>query len=143
MGKRGRKSAAELAIAPVIEIEPRPVAPSELTDEEAQEWDGLVARMPATWFRRETWPLLTQLCRHVIAARRFAQLMNQQTHGRAEEQAFDAIHYMKLARALAGQTATIASVSTKLRISPQSSFDRHVAGVAKRDPGDGPHPWED
>ena len=139
MRKRGRKSAAELAVAPVIEIEPRPVAPSELTDEEAIEWEGIVARMPATWFGRETWPLLVQLCRHTIAARRLAQLIHQETHGGQE---FLVSHYMRLIRALTGQTAIIASVSTKLRISPQSAYDKHAAGVAKRPADDGPAPWE-
>ena len=77
MGKRGRKSAAELAMAPLVVIEPRPVAPSELVDEEATEWEGIVARMPATWFTRDTWPLLVQLCRHIVAARRLAQLCQE------------------------------------------------------------------
>jgi hypothetical protein len=41
MGTRGRKSAAQLAIAPqVVEIIPRPVAPGDLTDEQAAEWDA-------------------------------------------------------------------------------------------------------
>ena len=40
--KRGRKSAAELAVAPVIDVEPRPVAHDKLTDEEAREWQAVV-----------------------------------------------------------------------------------------------------
>jgi hypothetical protein len=51
-------------------------------------------------------------------------------------------HFMRLIRALAGQTAISALVSTKLRISPQSSIDKHAAGVAKRTDSDGPKPWE-
>ena len=137
--KRGRKSAAEMAIAPVIEIQPRPVAPSELTDEEAAEWEAIVARMPADWFGRETWPLLVQLCRHTIAARRLAQLIHQATHG-AEE--FMAIHFMRLLRAMAGQTAIIASVSTKLRLSQQASYNALNSNTAKRKAHDGPPPWE-
>ncbi len=43
MGTRGRKSAAQLAIAPqIVEIVPRPVAPGDLTDEQAVEWDAVV-----------------------------------------------------------------------------------------------------
>ena len=75
--ERGRKSAAELAVAPVVEVEPRPVAPDELTDEEVREWQGVVIRMPGGWFTRETWPLLVQLCRHTVAARRVSQLVSQ------------------------------------------------------------------
>jgi hypothetical protein len=139
MGKRGRKSAAEMAIAPLVEIEPRPVAPSELVDEESAEWEKIVARMPSKWFTKETHPLLIQLSRHIIAARRLAQLIHQAAHG---DEDFHAEHYMRLLRALTGQTAIIASVSTKLRITPQSSYDAKVAGTAKGNAGDFKPPWE-
>ena len=139
MGKRGRKSAAELATAPLITIEPRPVAPSELVDEEATEWEKIVARMPASWFTKECHPLLIQLCRHIIAARRLAQLIEQAAHG---DEDFQVEYYMRLLRAQTGQTAVIASVSTKLRITPQSSYDAKVAGTAKGNAPDGPPPWE-
>ena len=139
MGKRGRKSAAELAMAPLVVIEPRPVAPTELTDEESSVWEGIVARMPAAWFGKETWPLLIQLCRHVIAARRLAQLIHQAEHG---DEDFLVDHWMRLLRALTGQTAVIASVSTKLRLSPQSSYSAKVAGTAKGHSSDVTPPWE-
>jgi hypothetical protein len=139
MGKRGRKSAAELAIAPLIEIEPRPVAPSELTDEESEIWEGIVARMPAAWFTKETHPLLVQLCRHIIAARRLAQLYHRATHG---DEDFEVLYYIKLVRALVGQTAIIASISTKMRLTQQSSYTDKAAGTAKRNMPDGPAPWE-
>ena len=139
MGKIGRKSAAELAMAPLITIEPRPVAPSELVDEEATEWEKIVARMPASWFTKECHPLLIQLCRHIIAARRLAQLIHQAAHG---DEDFHAEYYMRLLRALTGQTAVIASVSTKLRITPQSSYDAKVAGTAKGNSSDLTPPWE-
>ncbi len=139
MGKRGRKSAAELAMAPLIAIEPRPVAPTELTDEESAQWEAIVARMPSKWFGKETWPLLVQLCRHTIAARRLAQLIEQAAHG---DEDFAVEYYMRLLRALTGQTAIIASVSTKLRITPQSSYDAKVAGTAKGNSSDLTPPWE-
>ena len=139
MGKRGRKSAAEMAIAPLVEIEPRPVAPSELTDEESAEWEKIVARMPSKWFTKETHPLLVQLCRHVVAARRLAQLCHEATHG---DEDFHVLYYIKLLRALTGQTAIITSVSTKLRITPQSSYDAKVAGTAKSHASDVTPPWE-
>ena len=139
MGKRGRKSAAEMAIAPLVEIEPRPVAPSDLVDEEAAEWEKIVARMPSKWFTKETWPLLVQLCRHIIAARRLAQLIHQAAHG---DEDFQVEYWMRLLRALTGQTAIITSVSTKLRITPQSSYDAKVAGTAKSHSSDIVPPWE-
>jgi len=139
MGKRGRKSATELAMAPLVVIEPRPPAPSELTDEESAQWEAIVARMPSKWFTKETHPLLVQLCRHIIAARRLAQLIEQAAHG---DEDFAVEYYMRLLRALTGQTAIIASVSTKLRITPQSSYDAKVAGTAKGNSSDLTPPWE-
>ena len=139
MGKRGRKSAAEMAIAPLVEIEPRPVAPTELIDEESAEWEKIVARMPSKWFTKECHPLLIQLCRHIIAARRLAQLIHKAAHG---EEDFHVLYYMRLLRALTGQTAIITSVSTKLRITPQSSYDAKVAGTAKGNSSDVVPPWE-
>lgn len=114
MGIRGRKSAAELAVAPVVEVAPRPVAPDELTDEEAAEWESVVTRMPADWFGRETWPLLMQLCRHTVAARRVAQLVHQ------EEQSgyFDVINYDRLLRAQERQSGLLMSLATKMRDTP-------------------------
>ena len=43
---------------------------------------------------------------------------------------------------LAGQTAVITSVSTKLRISPQSSYNAKVAGTAQGNTPDAQPPWE-
>jgi hypothetical protein len=48
-----------------------------LTDEQATEWWAVVNRLPADWFPRETHALLIQYCRHVVSARRVAQLLTQ------------------------------------------------------------------
>jgi hypothetical protein len=77
MGNRGRISSASLSVVSsegVITV-PRPKPPDELTDEQAVEWRAIVDRLPADWFTRETWGLLVQYCRHVIAARKVAQLV--------------------------------------------------------------------
>ena len=118
MGTRGRKSAAELAIAQVVEVQPRPAAPEELADEEAREWEDIVSRMPAKWFTRATWPLLMQLCRHVVAARRVAQLI----HKEEQSDKFDLIKWDRLLRAQERQSALVASLSTKMRLTPQSRY---------------------
>ena len=138
MVKRGRKSAAELALAPVVEIVQRPGAPDELTDEEAREWEAIVARMPGDWFSRETWPLLVQLCRHTVAARRVAQLVHQ------EEQSddFNLAYWDRLLRAQERQSALLMSLATKMRLTQQSRYGPRAAATAARDAGGGPKPWE-
>src|SRR3954462_2165267 len=80
MKKRGPRSAAALEVAPhastaVIETVNRPDAPYDLTNEQADEWWAVVNRLPADWFPRETHALLAQFCRHTVAARRVAQLV--------------------------------------------------------------------
>src|SRR3954471_3845648 len=80
MRKRGPKSAAEIGTPPlvdprVIEATSRPDAPYDLTNEQADEWWAVVNRLPADWFPRETHALLAQFCRHTVAARRVAQLV--------------------------------------------------------------------
>ena len=84
MGTRGPKSKAELSVIPgnITEIVPRPPAPRDLTDEQADEWSAIVARMPADWFQRETHQMLKAFCRHASAAGRVAQLIN--AHDEAE-----------------------------------------------------------
>jgi hypothetical protein len=94
--QRGRKSAAALTVisSSGVETVRRPEPPTELTDEQADEWRAVVMRLPADWFPRETHALLTQYCRHVVAARRVAQLI-EGAEGAAE---FDVETYERLLR---------------------------------------------
>jgi hypothetical protein len=56
--KRGRKSAAELSVIVSPLNARRSPPPSELTDEQAEEWRAIVGRMPPGWFTREHFALL-------------------------------------------------------------------------------------
>lgn len=136
MGSRGRKSAAELSVASesaVVSIE-RPVAPSELTDEQKFVWQAIVNSEPADWFTKATRPMLAQYCRHVIRARRLAQLIDRAEQ--AEE--VDIKEYRDLLRSEEEQSRAIASLATKMRLSQQSTYDR------KKPKGKGgKKPWED
>jgi hypothetical protein len=58
------------------EIVQRPDAPYDLTDEQSEEWRAVVT-MPPDHFMRGNYALLSQLCRHVVSARRIAQLIEQ------------------------------------------------------------------
>ena len=88
MGTRGRTSMSELMIPEnPTEIVQRPDAPYDLTDEESNEWRAIVASMPADHFMRGNYPILTQLCRHIVASRRVAQLIERA----AKDKGFDRI----------------------------------------------------
>ena len=136
MAKRGRKSAASLEIATVspVEIVQRPDAPYDLTDEQAKEWWAVVERLPADWFPRETHGMLTQYCRHVVAARRVAQLI-----ANAEKfKAIDVAEYDQLLKMQEREGRAISSLATRMRISQQATVRAELA----RKPDMVENPWE-
>jgi hypothetical protein len=103
-----------------VEAVQRPDAPYDLTDEQAEEWRAVVNRLPADWFPRETWGLLAQYCRHIVAARRVAQLV---TACEAEAD-FDVVRYDKLLKMQEREGRGISSLASRMRIAQVSSM-RH------------------
>jgi hypothetical protein len=133
--KRGRPSAASLEIAAKpgqIETIQRPDAPYDLTDEQSEEWWAIVNRMPADWFPRETHGVLAQYCRHVIAARRVAQLVAAEEAGE-----LDLGRYDQLLKMQEREGRALSSLATRLRITQQAT----VSAKAKK-PGMVKKPWE-
>jgi chaperone required for assembly of F1-ATPase len=136
MKTRGRKSAAsqEIAAPGTTELIARPDAPYDLTDEQSAEWWAVVNRMPADWFPRETHGMLTQYCRHVVAARRVAQLV-----AKAEKnKTFDLEEYDRLLKMQEREGRAISSLATRMRISQQAT----VRADAARKPDMVDDPWE-
>lgn len=135
MGERGRKSAASLSVIGPggVEAVRRPEPPDELTDEQADEWRAVVNRLPAEWLPRETHPLLTQYCRHVVMSRRIAQLVDAAE--RADD--LDIDEYDRLGKMMERESRIIASLATKMRISQQATYDpkRKKGSQVKK-------PWE-
>jgi hypothetical protein len=135
MGTRGRQSAASLEVAKPGKIETiqRPDAPYDLTDEQTEEWWAVVNRMPADWFPRETHGILSQYCRHVITARRVAQLV-------ASCEATDPLdigEYDQLLKMQEREGRALSSLATRLRITQQAT----VSAKAKK-PSGMKRPWE-
>lgn len=136
MEGRGRKSAASLSVisAGGIETVRRPEPPEELSDEQAEEWRAVVNRLPADWFPRETHGLLSQYCRHVVAARRVAQLIDA---AEAAEQ-FDIEEYDRLLKMQEREGRALSSLATRMRISQQALYDK-----SKKKPSAAKKPWDD
>lgn len=136
MAARGRKSAAstEITINNTVEVINRPNPPKDLTVEQSDEWNAVVDRMPADWFPRETHGLLTQYCRHVIAARRIAQLISKTEKAKA----FDIDDYDKLLKMQEREGRAISSLATRMRISHQAT----VRAESARKPNQIAAPWE-
>jgi hypothetical protein len=134
MKTRGRTSAAALEVASLGKVETiqRPDAPYELTDEQAQEWWAVVNRMPADWFPRETHGLLAQYCRHVVAARRVAQLVAAEEAGE-----FDLGRYDQLLKMQEREGRALSSLATRLRITLQATVSPKT-----QKPSQNKKPWE-
>jgi hypothetical protein len=130
------------------EAVPRPDAPGDLTQEQAAEWRGIVDRMPADWFQRETHGLLSQYCRHVVAARRISELiMGLETElARTVEQ--DGASKLAVTLAAAKtldrlfkmqdrEGRAMSSLATRMRLTQQTNYDK-----TKPRPVEAKPPWQ-
>jgi hypothetical protein len=122
--------------------------PEDLTEEQAHEWRCVVNRLPAEWFPRETHGMLAQYCRHVIAARRVAQMIDTLESEVSKEIAEGmpaAEVLLKCAKAMdrllkmqEREGRAISSLATRMRISQQSTLDREKRKPLKP----AKKPWE-
>jgi hypothetical protein len=137
MGSRGRESSAELTLISHNGVETirRPAPPDDLTPEQADEWRAVVNRLAADWFPRETHGLLAQYCRHVVAARRCAQLIAEIE----KAPAFDLDAYDKALKMQEREGRAISSLATRMRISQQATVR---AEKARKPPVQVKKPWE-
>ena len=135
MGIRGPVSAAALSVVgSAVTVVRRPEPPGELTEEQAHEWRAVVNRLPADWFQRETHGMLAQFCRHVVAARRIAQLIS--AHEGTEP--FDVVEYDRLLKMQEREGRALSSLATRMRISQHATYDK-----TRKKPIEGKRPWGD
>ena len=123
MAKRGRKSAAALAVVGKngVSAVVRPNPPDELTDEQAHEWRSVVNRMPADWFPRETFGLLVQYCRHVVSARRVGDLIENIID--SEESGRWLEDYDRLLKMQEREGRALSSLATRMRVSQHAQYN--------------------
>lgn len=135
MGIRGRRSAASLTVIgpSAVETVPRPTPPDELTEDQAHEWRAIVNRLPAEWFPRETHGMLAQYCRHVVAARKVADLIASAE----EDETTDIENYDRLLKMQEREGRALSSLATRMRLSQQTTFDK-----SKKKPISGKKLWE-
>lgn len=99
----------------------RPDAPYDLDDEEAEHWRTVVDAMPADHFIPANFHLLTLLCRHVVEARRIAQLVKAYRKRKAN---FNYREYGELLRIQQSQSLIIARLSRSMRLTQQATKDK-------------------
>jgi hypothetical protein len=142
MVKRGRKSAADLAIVTRIE-DARPAAPDRLAAAAKAVWEQTVHRLPARWFQQETWPILEAFCVHTVTARKLTdEILRFEANTewiRSEE---GAALFDRLAKMRDRETRAALACARSLRLTKQSQLDRSSAGAIARDAtGDMRKPW--
>jgi len=129
MGVRGRKSAASLEVGGeimsggMVESVARPDAPYDLTDEQSIEWWAVVNRLPADWFGRETQPLLAQYCRHVVQARRVAELIDRMMQ---DSDGFEVTDYDRLLKMQEREGRALSALASKMRLSQQATLTKRA-----------------
>lgn len=123
IGKHGRVSMDALMLRDTglaAEL-PRPDAPYELDDEESVVWRDVVESMPADHFIPANYHLLTQLCRHIVEARRIEQLVKDY-RSRKNRTDFNYKTYAELQKVLLSQTQMIQRLSCSMRLTQQANF---------------------
>jgi len=118
--KRGRYSAAALAIVTPLGVQERVKPPHDLLDEEVEVWQAIVNAEPADHFSASTIPLLAQYCRHIISAKRIAELIERA----AGDKDFSLADYDRLLHMQDRESRAIAILATKMRISQQSTINQ-------------------
>lgn len=136
MGTRGRTSADALSVIQTgVEVVPRADAPYELTDEEADIWRAVVNTMPADWFMPANHPNLVQYCRHIVAARQVAQLIQQEL----KQKTLNVENFMEFLKRQKEETAAINALSRSMRLTQQSVMRAETA----KHPKQVGKPWDD
>lgn len=135
MAKRGRPSAAALEIqSRPVEIVERQRPPHDLTDEEVEVWASVVECEAADWFSPSTAPLLAQYCRHIVSARRIAELIEKAT----SDPELSVKDYDRLLKIQQRESAIIRSLATTMRISQQATTNHR----GNKKPNAARKPWE-
>ena len=141
MGARGRKSSKELSTisAGGLEIHRRPDPPDKMGEDAEAIWRAVVNSLPADWFTPGTLPLLEAFC-GLTVSQRFTLRALQRIEREAND--FRRDEWERILKQLGEISGRIATLATRLRLTPQSRYGARSADTAARSVGDGPKPWE-
>jgi len=141
MGARGRKSAAELATitSTGIAVTRRPEPPAHLGDDAAEIWRSITNSLPADWFSAGTLPLLEALCGLTVSQRNTIRALQRIER---EDDDFERDEWERVLKQLGEISGRIATLATRMRLTPQSRYGARGADTAARSVGDVPKPWE-
>ena len=129
MKQRGRKTAGALEAA-VSTQRPEPL--KHLTPEGKAIWMRVVNALQADWFRQETLDLLAEYCEQVLISRKIGKMILKLP---LQDSGAELERLIRLKEKTARLTITL---STKMRISQQSTYDK---SRLKEDPTATDDPW--
>lgn len=124
MDQAGRKGVAALSVVPAsgaVAVLERPVAPAELTDDQARVWQSVVDARPGGWFTADTHPSLVAYCRHVVEARRIDALVDG-FKPEWMENPEGLTRYERLLKLRELQTRAITSLARSMRLTHQAQY---------------------
>src|SRR5262245_9407543 len=130
---QGRRSLEAQMAIPAGPGMRRPEPPEAFGKREHAIWHRIVSACPADWFGAECLPLLARLCVLLVMSERLeAKLRSEDFYFKDKQDT----------RAYLDTLKQVANISTKLRLSPQSRFNRFEASTRMK------HrvthrPWED
>jgi hypothetical protein len=90
-----------------------------MNDEETEVWAHVVAAEPADWFSTSNAPLLAQYCRHVVHAKRIAEIIEKTLCDLDRPPSIE--EYNLLLKMQERETRVITVLATKMRLSQQST----------------------
>jgi hypothetical protein len=129
MKQRGRKSTAQLTVIAGT-IDGRPKAPTSLSSDEAEVWNGIVSSEPADFFRTAAVrDLLAAYCEHRCRAVWIKEEIETALKPGSEDTLADVDRLMKMAER---ETRTCVTLATKMRLTNQSRYQPSVASAAAR-----------
>ena len=88
----------------------------------------------ADWFQPDTYPLLVQYCRHTVAARRVASLVEHAEGG----ETIDVVEYDRLLKMQEREGRAMSSLAVRMRICQQATTNHR----GNKEPKATKKPWQ-
>lgn len=134
-----RQSAASRAVQPLIDPTPYPPPPGNFTPTEAALWWAITHSKDPAWWDGGNVPMLAELIRHIETFEQIQTAMREPFDLRDDA---DLALLERLTKLRDHESKSVASLSTKLRLSNQSRYTAATAHTAHLRGARGAKPWE-
>ncbi len=128
---RGRKSKADLTVAPVKELRQIPEPLEQLTSKEGETWRSVMESSAGNFIQAEAYPLLVEYCRAITSGDMVATVLEGFDPKWAQDEE-GLQRWNKLLQIQDRVQGRVASLAVKLRLTPSSRVRPETAGRAER-----------